>query len=137
MTNYLNLLKLGLVEPVGMQLYVMNIDDPLSVRLVGPLNGTNFAPSFLPDDSGIIFSSNMDDPQGGSFQLYTINLDGTGLRRVTDPNIPANVFNAFPMFDPSGENLIWCSSRLVQNYGDINVWRAKWTGPGRKKKAQH
>ena len=30
---------------------------------VGPLNGTNFAPSFLPDDSGIIFSSNMDDPR--------------------------------------------------------------------------
>ncbi len=148
LTYYLNLLHLvsarvcaapllltqhsrqGLVEPVGMQLFMMNIDDPDSARMVracvcstsfftsgfqiGPLNGTNFAPSFLPDDSGIIFSSNMDDPSGGTFQLYTINLDGTNLQRVTDPSIASNVFNAFPMFSPDGTTLMWCSSRLTK-----------------------
>ena len=54
LTDYRNRLDLGLVEPVGMQLYVMNIDDPNSARLIGPYNGTSFAPSFLPDDSGLV-----------------------------------------------------------------------------------
>jgi Tol biopolymer transport system component len=83
LTDYRNLLSMGLVEPVGMQLFVMNIDDPLSATMIGPFNGTSFAPSFLPDDSGLIFSSNMHDPQRGSFQIYTVNLDGTNLKQIT------------------------------------------------------
>jgi hypothetical protein len=44
-------------------------------------NGTNFAPFFLPDDSGVIFSSNLHDPYGGDFQLYTVKLDGILIER--------------------------------------------------------
>lgn len=48
LTDYINMLNLGLVQPVGMQLYYMMIDDPNSVQMIGPFNGTSFAPSFLP-----------------------------------------------------------------------------------------
>jgi hypothetical protein len=48
LTDYVNMLNLGLVQPVGMQLYYMMIDDPNSVQMIGPFNGTSFAPSFLP-----------------------------------------------------------------------------------------
>lgn len=128
LTSYLNLLNLGLVEPVGMQLFVMDIDDPTSARMIGPLNGTNFAPSFLPDDSGLIFSSNMHDPEGGSFQLYTIKLDGTGLTQVTN-EADWGMFNAFPMFGGSDKaTLLWSSSRGITEPGPLNVWKAHVKG---------
>jgi hypothetical protein len=56
LTDYINRLGLGLVEPVGMQLYYMFVDQPTSVQQIGPFNGTSFAPSFLPVKS----SSNSD-----------------------------------------------------------------------------
>ncbi len=48
LTDYVHMLELGLVQPVGMQLYYMSIDDPNSIQMIGPFNGTSFAPSFLP-----------------------------------------------------------------------------------------
>jgi len=132
LTDYLNLLNLGYVAPVGMQLYYMFLDGPMAKFpiQVGPLNGTNFAPFFLPDNSGLIFASNMHDPQGGNFQLYTINLDGTHLTQITNQGD----FNAFPMFsfnDNSGKfKISWCSSRGAKNYGTINIFVADWNGPG-------
>lgn len=124
LTDYLNLLNLGLVAPVGMQLYVMDINDPNSARLIGPFNGTNFAPSFLPDDSGLIFSSNMHDPEGGSFQLYTVNLDGSNLQQITD-EATWGAFNAFPQFNPvDKKTLAFASSAGTSTMGDINIWLA-------------
>ena len=49
-------------------------------------SGVCFAPFFLPNNKGIIFSSNMHDPMGGDFQLYVINIDGTGLKQVQEGN---------------------------------------------------
>ena len=43
----------------------------------------NFGPYFFPDGKRIIFSSNIDDPGGRNFDLYKINVDGTGLERIT------------------------------------------------------
>ncbi len=106
-----------------------DLNDPTSVRMIGPFPGTNFAPSFLPDDSGLIFSSNMNSTDGSSFQLYIVRLDGTGLTQVTTEG----QFNAFPMFNPVTQKLAWCSSRYTTNMGDINVWLADWRGPGRRK----
>lgn len=70
LTAYRNLLELGLVEPVGMQLFIQDdIKNPNSIRQLAQLNGTNFCPSFTRDDKAILFSSNMADPMGGSFQV--------------------------------------------------------------------
>jgi len=121
LTHYLNLLNLGLVEPVGMQIYVGNADGS-NLQAITSNNGTNFAPFFLPDDKGVIFSSNMADPTSGEFHLFAINLDGSNLTQITFEGS----FNAFPMFSPDGKTLAWCSNRNATTYTDINVFLAEW-----------
>merc|ERR1712146_504626 len=96
LTDYVELIKLGLVVPLG---------------------GTNFAPYFLPDDSGLIFSSNMHDPMGGNFQLYTVDLDGSNLQQITFDGS----FNSFPMFSHDGKRLAWASDRDTTDYGEISI----------------
>jgi len=123
LTDYLNLLKLGLVGPTNMQIYVMlDINNPYSVVQVTNVSGVNFSPFFLPDDSGIIFSSNLHDPQGGDFQLYTVKLDGSSLTQITTEG----TFNSFPMFSPDGKYLAWESNRNTTDPTEINVFIAQW-----------
>jgi TolB protein len=64
----------------------------------------------------------MHDPRGRNFDLYLINLDGTGLERVTTyPD-----FDGFPMFSPDGRNLVFASNRGGARTGDTNVFMADW-----------
>jgi len=127
LTNYLNLLNLGLVEPVSMQVYVQTIDDGSPPIQLTNFSGVSFSPFFLPDDSGVIFSSNMHDPMGGDFQLYTIKMDGSNLTRITT----TGSFNSFPMFSFNGKYLAWASNRDAKNYQDMDIYTAYWDGPGR------
>ena len=53
------------------------------MRQVTRAGGASFAPFMHPNDQQIIFSSNFDDPTGRAFALYLVNLDGSGLERVT------------------------------------------------------
>ena len=53
----------------------MNADGS-NKRQVTRNGKANFAPYFFPDGKRIIFASNMDDPKGRNFDLYTINVDG-------------------------------------------------------------
>ena len=67
----------------------------------------------------------MHDPEGGSFQIYTVNLDGSNLKQITTES-EWGAFNAFPMFNPvDKKTLAWCSSRGAKKMGDINVWLAE------------
>jgi len=51
-----------------------------------------------------------------------INVDGTGLERVT-----TNVtFDGFPMFSPDGKKLVFASNRNAAQSGDTNVFIADW-----------
>jgi len=129
--EYFRLLDYGMVRPVGMQVYVQDVTLATPPMQVTNNNATNFAPFFLPDDSGVIFSSNLHDPMGGDFHLYSANIDGTNLQRIT---YEGN-FNAFPMFSPDGKTLAWCSDRGTTKMGDINVILADWAGPGQRKAA--
>ncbi len=54
-----------------------------NLRQVTKLGGANFAPSWHPDGKRLIFASNIHDPKGRNFDAYLINLDGSGLERVT------------------------------------------------------
>jgi len=121
LTDYLNLLNLGLVEPVGMQIYIGSADGS-GLTPITDNNSTNFAPFFLPGDKGVIFSSNYPDPESGEFNLFTVDLDGTNFTQITFEG----TFNAFPMFSPDGKTLAWCSNRNTTNYTDINVILAEW-----------
>jgi TolB protein len=63
----------------------------------------NFLPVFSPDGTRIAFQSNRD----GNAEIYVMNRDGSGLRRVT--NHPA--IDATPTWSPSGAQLAFTSDR--------------------------
>lgn len=128
LTRYLQLLDLGMVEPVNMQIYITLLSGPMAKVPIKVTNnsGVSFAPFFLPNNKGIIFSSNMHDPMGGDFQLYVINIDGSGLKQITTKGS----FNAFPMFSFDGKKIAWCSNRDAgpQDYATIDIYVADWVG---------
>jgi len=76
-----------------------------------------------PDGRRIVFASNMDDwPRhqqfGHNFELYLINLDGTGLERLT--------FNACSTPSPCSrpmQKLVWASNRDRRNAPDRHLHR--------------
>jgi Tol biopolymer transport system component len=86
------------------------------------LGGANFAPVFTPDGKKIIFSSNYEQPRSGNFDLYLINVDGTGLEKVTTHAD----FDSFPMFSYDGKLLVWASNRNQQAPGETNLFLAEW-----------
>ena len=115
------------IVPVPLDLWVMDADGSNKKRILH--NGaTNFAPSWHPDGKRIIFSSNMDDWHedikkfGHNFELYIINIDGTGLERITYNN----VFDSFPMFSHDGKKLVFASNRNLQKPRATDIFIADW-----------
>jgi Tol biopolymer transport system component len=86
------------------------------------LGKANWAPFFHPIGKKIIFSSNHHSPKGYDFQLFMINVDGTGLERITNESL----FNAFPMFSPEGKRLVFSSNRNNGGTRDTNLFIADW-----------
>ncbi|MBA2407934.1 MAG: PD40 domain-containing protein, partial [Chitinophagales bacterium] len=93
-----------------------------NVRQVTNMPGANWAPVFTPDGKQILFASNYEYERGFPFNLYLINLDGTGLEKVTY----SNMFDAFAMFSPDGKYLVFCSNRNNGGTRDTNVFVAEW-----------
>jgi Tol biopolymer transport system component len=60
--------------------------------------------------------------RGRNFDLYLINVDGTGLERVTYND----TFDGFPMFSPDGKMLVFASNRNDAKEGETNVFIADW-----------
>ena len=115
------------IVPVPLDLWIMDTDGSNKKRILH--NGaTNFAPSWHPDGKRIIFSSNMDDWHkdikkfGHNFELYLINIDGTGLERITYNN----VFDSFPMFSNDGKKLVFASNRNSQKPRATDIFIADW-----------
>ncbi|HUX33543.1 MAG TPA: hypothetical protein VMV51_06690, partial [Gemmatimonadaceae bacterium] len=69
-----------------------------------------------------IFASNYKNPHSRNFDLYLVNLDGTGLEQVTThPE-----FDGFPMFSPDGKHLVWASDRHGERLGETDIFIADW-----------
>lgn len=119
--EYRSLLAKGLVRPSRLELWVMNADGS-GARQVTELGRANFAPTFTPDGTRLLFSSNHHDERGREFDLFLIGLDGTGLEQVTfSPE-----FDGFPLFSPDGRRLAFCSNRGNAQAGETNVFTAEW-----------
>ena len=105
-SDYKYLLSDNSIRPMTLQLWVMNADGSNKKQITN--NGSaNFGPLFFPEDNKIIFSSNMHEPKRRDFDLYSVNIDGSRLERITY----FDGFNAFPMFSPNGKFL---SSHLIE-----------------------
>jgi TolB protein len=94
-----------------------------------PARGTDSAhntlPVFSPDGRRIAFSSNRD----GNNEIYVMNVDGSGLRRVTrHPGIDTT-----PTWSPGGTHIAFVSERD----GTQNVWRVDAEGLERPQKLTH
>ena len=56
------------------------------------------------------------------FNLWMINLDGSGLEQITFDD----QFDAFPMFSPDGKKIVFSSNRNNGGTRDTNVFVADW-----------
>lgn len=125
--RYRDLLAKKLVVPTVFEIWVMNTDGS-NKRQVTNLASASFAPFFTPDGKRIIFCTNYFDPNRAdrrrqpNFDLALINIDGTGIERVTFNE----TFDGFPMFSPDGKKLVFASNRNAAKPGDTNVFIADW-----------
>ncbi len=126
-SRYKDLLSQHLVVPTVLEIWVMNVDGSNKRQITNIASGS-FAPFFTPDGKRIIFCTNYFDPEKGNrrrqpnFDLALINVDGTGLERVTFNE----TFDGFPMFSPDGKKLVFASNRNSAKVGDTNVFIADW-----------
>lgn len=119
--DYTDLLHNHMVRPSKLEIWVMNADGK-NQRQVTKLGAASFAPFIHPNGKQIIFTSNYGDPKGREFDLFMINIDGTGLKRITTtPD-----FDGFPMFTKDGKTLVWASNRHGSVRGETNVFTAAW-----------
>jgi Tol biopolymer transport system component len=121
LVTYRALLAERLVRPNRMELWVMNADGS-DQRQITQLGGANFGPSWTPDGTHLIFSSNYKQPRSGNFDLYLIALDGTRLEQLTTHT----AFDGFPMFSPDGRSLVWASNRHGATPTETNLYVADW-----------
>jgi TolB protein len=125
--RYKELLSQDLVVPTIFEIWVMNADGS-NKRQVTRLDAASFAPFFTPDGKRIIFCTNYFDETRATrrgqpnFDLALINLDGTGLERVTF----FESFDGFPIFSPDGKKFVFASNRNAAKPGDTNVFIADW-----------
>lgn len=125
--KYKDLLAHHLVVPIVFEIWVMNADGS-NKHQVTNLGSGSFAPFFTPDGKKIIFCTNYFDENKGdrkkqpNFDLVLVNVDGTGIERVTFNS----TFDGFPMFSPDGRKLAFASNRNDAKPGDTNVFIADW-----------
>lgn len=118
--DYERLLSKGLLRPRRAEIFVMNADGTNKRQLTH--NGAaNWAPAFHPNGGQVIFSSNLHAPGPRNFDLYLVDVDGTGLERITFGG-----FNSFPYFSPDGKKLVFASDRRARAPREFNIFVGDW-----------
>ena len=102
---------------MALQIWIMDSDVSNKKQIIN--NGAaNFEPYYFPTSDKIIFSSNLHYPKWRDFDLYSINIDGSGLERITF----FNEFDGFPMFSPNGEHIVFAFNRNQKKKRDTNFF---------------
>jgi TolB protein len=90
-----------------------------------PLNGDpnkqNYLPAWSPDGTKMAFTSNRD----GNPEIYVVNRDGSGLRRLTNHS----AIDSTPTWNPAGTQIAWTSDRT----GNPQIWFMNADGTGQRK----
>lgn len=100
-------------SPAELMLASSNGEDSISVPFVGRSGFETTSPSFSPDGKQVVFMS----PRPLTPQLYTMNIDGTGLRLLT-PVVPGKrSYRTGADWSPKGDLIAY-----QQQAGDFQVW---------------
>ncbi len=98
-------------DPENLQLYIMNADGSDQRPLLPFEPSDNWSPAWSPDGKKIAYQSNRDR----SFEIYVVNVDGTGRTRLTgaDPGEGGEVRpnNSMPNWSPDGRRIVFVSDR--------------------------
>ncbi|HKT60309.1 MAG TPA: Ig-like domain-containing protein [Gemmatimonadales bacterium] len=115
-------------------LYVINADGT-GLRQVTSGVGRDFEPAWSPDGTRIAFTRYRPDlgsPRWGEAAIYLVNVDGTGLLRLSGRS--DSTFDAHPSWSPDGTRIAFYSRRehdadpFHANDSDIYVMQADGTG---------
>jgi TolB protein len=100
-------------SPAELMLANATSDDSIAVPFVGRSGFETTSPSFSPDGKQVVFMS----PRPLTPQLYTMNVDGTGLRLLT-PVVPGKrSYRTGADWSPKGDLIAF-----QQQNGDFQVW---------------
>ncbi len=101
---------------VPSEIYVMGFSGK-DEKQVSSFGCTVLAPVWAPDNRRIVFSANLPGCAADRFELFLVNLDGTGLVQLTH----GSKFASEPAFSPDGNRLAFTR--------DGNVIVAEWQAP--------
>jgi TolB protein len=122
MDRYKTLLAENLTAPMKMEIMVGDAGGKKAHPITN-FGCASFAPTFTPDGKKILFASNKHACDSRNFELYLINVDGTGLEQVTN----FGGFTSFPEFSPDGKTLVFCSDRNAKSRYEFNIFTASWS----------
>src|SRR6266480_2363204 len=100
-------------SPAELMLAAASGDDTVAVPFVGRTGFETTSPSFSPDGKQIVFMS----PRPLTPQLYTMNVDGTGLRLLTPVVAGKRSYRTGADWSPKGDLIAY-----QQQNGDFQVW---------------
>jgi TolB protein len=105
----------------GDEIYVMEADGSEQRPVTRNLHSIDDAwPSWAPDGERLVFAR--ETPSDSA--IYVINVDGTGLRRLTQPK---QALDTQPAWSPDGKQIVY-ESDIFMLPGQIFVMRADGTG---------
>jgi tol-pal system beta propeller repeat protein TolB len=100
-------------SPAELFLASMSGDDSVAVPFVGRSGFETTSPTFSPDGKQVAFMS----PRPLTPQLFTMNVDGTGLRPLTPVVAGKRSYRTGPDWSPNGNEIAF-----QQQNGDFQVW---------------
>ncbi|MFV1988170.1 MAG: TolB family protein [Gemmatimonadota bacterium] len=96
------------------EIYLMNPDGSGVVNLSNSPASVDWEPRWSPDGTKVLFCSTRGSGGAeGTFSLWTVNVDGTGLTRL-----PVEGGARWPAWSPDGSKIAFASARS----GDAEIW---------------